>query len=146
MNTINITVELCAEDRARLDKILDLLEKDYKDAAVAVRDATIYSIDPAGELRATSKTAQAPTEETKPEPVEPVTPAEEGQLEGQLGLFEAETPAVKLTDVQQKVVALSAAGKKDAVRDIIKAYADRVSAIPEDKLAEVLDKLNGLEG
>lgn len=142
MNTINITVELCAEDRARLDKILDLLEKDYTGAAVAVRDAIIYSIDHAEELRATSKTTQAPTEETKPEPVEPVTPAEETPAQP---VEEPAAPAVKLTDVQQKVVALSAAGKKDAVRDIIKAYADRVSAIPEDKLAEVLDKLKALE-
>ena len=51
-----------------------------------------------------------------------------------------------LSDIQQKVVTLSAAGKKAQVRDLITAYANRVSAIPEDKVGEVWQKLTELEG
>lgn len=58
----------------------------------------------------------------------------------------AETPTVARADVQKKVVALSAAGKRDAVKAVVMAYARNVSGIPEDKLAEVMDKLTALEG
>ena len=44
------------------------------------------------------------------------------------------------------MVTLSAANKKAEVRAIVKEYADRVSAIPEDKLSEVWAKLKALEG
>lgn len=52
----------------------------------------------------------------------------------------------KLEDIQQKVVALSASGKKAEVREIVKSYAEKVSAIPADKFGEVMAKLIGLEG
>lgn len=53
---------------------------------------------------------------------------------------------VERDDVRKKVVDLSAdPGKKAQVREIIKAYADSVSALPEDKLPEVWDKLIALE-
>ena len=48
--------------------------------------------------------------------------------------------------LSQLVVLLSAAGPKAQVREIITAYADRVSNIPEDKYAEVMAKLTALEG
>lgn len=58
-----------------------------------------------------------------------------------------ETPPVPSTaDIQKVVVRLAAAGKKAEVREIVKGYADRVSAIPEDKRAEVLARLSALEG
>lgn len=53
-------------------------------------------------------------------------------------------PTASLAEVRQKVVELSAAGKKAAVRDIVKAYAENVTSIPEDKLGEVLAKLKEL--
>ena len=55
-------------------------------------------------------------------------------------------PEVKQSDIQQKVVSLSATGKRDAVKAIIKEYALKVSAIPEDKFGEVWAKLTALEG
>jgi hypothetical protein len=55
-------------------------------------------------------------------------------------------PAPSTTDIQKVVVRLAAAGKKAEVREIVKGYADRVSAIPEDKRAEVLARLSALEG
>ena len=60
-----------------------------------------------------------------------------------------EAPAAKpctKADLSQLVVRLSAAGLKAQVREIITAYADRVSNIPEDNYAEVMAKLTTLEG
>lgn len=60
-----------------------------------------------------------------------------------------EVPAAKpctKADLSQLVVRLSAAGLKAQVREIITAYADRVSNIPEDKYAEVMARLAALEG
>ena len=118
MNTI--TIELCQEDRNRLDTLL----------AVALELAELLG-------KTTAKTAPV-----APEVVAVTTPPEvEKPVEA------APVPAVtyKLTDVQQLVVSLSAAGKKDQVREIVKAYAERVTLIPEDKFGEVMDKLHELE-
>lgn len=57
----------------------------------------------------------------------------------------AAKPCTK-ADLSQLVVRLSAAGLKAQVREIITAYADRVSNIPEDKYAEVMARLAALEG
>jgi hypothetical protein len=94
----------------------------------------------------------------------PVPETKEEELPGQMSIEEPapveevpcgpgpETPAeepvktVGLSDIQKKVVELSAAGKKSAVRDVITKYASRVSAIPADKTAEVWEQLTALEG
>ena len=112
MNTI--TIQLCAEDRARLDHIIEGLR---------------FLVNQQAEI--------APTEEPQLEPV-----TEELQPEH----IKEETPTVTAADLQTKVVSLVQSGKKDEVKDIITAYAPRVGEIPEDKLAEVMDKLKALEG
>ena len=134
MNTI--TIALCQEDRARLDKIIEALEQ----TQVMPMGAPILA-----------------QEEPKPEQI----PEAEVPMEGQVTVEEivetteqnsAEgTPtmeqlnAVSLSDIQKKVVELSAAGKKAEVRDIITKYANRVSAIPAEHTAEVWNQLIGLE-
>ena len=56
-------------------------------------------------------------------------------------------PTVTLDEIRKKVVQLSAAGAqtKDAVREIITSYGRNVSAIPQDKYPEVMDRLNALQ-
>lgn len=51
-----------------------------------------------------------------------------------------------LEDVRRKVVDLTTAGKKAQVREIVKSYAETVSGLPEDKFAEIMDRLTALEG
>ena len=53
-------------------------------------------------------------------------------------------PPVTRADVRNAVVKLSAEGKKDEVRQIVKAYANSVTDLPEDKLHEVMFKLTAL--
>lgn len=129
-----LTIELCAEDRARLDAIIDALTK--HNCKGCVEAAVSYT--------AAQMTALV-------EPVEPVSeaneePKAEPALEPEQPAVKEDAPAVSLSDIQQKVVTLSAAGKKAEVRSIITAYASRVSAIPEDKVGEVWQKLTELEG
>ena len=98
MNNIALTINLSADDRARLDKIIELLGQPTKPA---------------------------------PTPIEE-TPKEEVKI----------TPEL----IQQKVIQLCATGaKKDKTREIVNAYAPKVSAIPEDKMTEVWEKLLALE-
>ena len=124
MNTI--TIELCQEDRNRLDTLLaTVLELAGKHVTEVAPVAPYEAADAAPEVA-------APT--TPAEPEKPVEVAET-----------PEAPKYKMTDVQQLVVSLSAAGKKDQVREIVKAYAERVTLIPEDKFGEVMDKLHALE-
>ena len=56
-------------------------------------------------------------------------------------------PTVTLDEIRKKVVQLSAAGAqaKDAVRAIVTEYGRNVSAIPADKYAEVMDRLNAVK-
>lgn len=135
MNTI--TIQLCQEDRDRLDKILEALTTNVAGYVVGQLDRylaekpapapAVVDAEPVEEIQ--------PTEDTTPEE-KPVEAEETAKAE----------PTVSQADVQKKVVELSAAGKKDAVKQIVQAYAPRVSAIPEDKLAEVWQKLTALEG
>ena len=118
MNTI--TIALCQEDRARLDKIIEALEQTQ---VMHVKEP-ITEVEASNEMQ---EVIEAFKEEIVPEHVE--EPAK----------------VVTQADIQKKVVELSAAGKKTEVRDIITKYANRVSAIPADKTAEVWDQLIGLE-
>lgn len=136
MNTI--TIELCAEDRARLDKILEALMA-RPDCTRCAKQVVDYCTQVTGVNEYGAK--------VEPEaPAEPEHPVENPFPEPAAPKEKPAVPAVTKSDVQQKVVALSAAGKKAEVREIVHAYAERVSGIPEDKLAEVMAKLNALEG
>ena len=121
MNEIKLTVELCKEDRARLDAILAALQRQPQERPAEAPQA-----------------AQAQTPINTP-------PAQENDAP-----FDTAEPAAEKTvthaDVRQKVVTLSAAGKKAQVREIVKRYAEKVPEIPADKLYEVWEQLNALEG
>lgn len=133
MNTI--TIELCQEDRDRLDKILAALEAghDCKNCVDAVTEAM-------DTLAAAEIEPQANENEEKEQ--EPAEPEKAPEIEEQ----EPDAPTVTKEDIQRKVVELSAAGKKVQVREIVTAYAKKVSDLPEDKLVEVWYKLIELEG
>lgn len=126
-----IIIEMSEEDRARLDRIADTAER------LISKGLSCY-VAPEMAAEAATKADAAPAEKPEIHPVENPFPEPEAEA--------PEAPKYKLTDVQQKVVYLSASGKKDQVREIVKQYAEKVSAIPEDKLDEVMSRLAGLEG
>lgn len=130
-NKIELEVKLCKEDRERVDALIGALVGSH--STIQPEPLTAPQTD-------------------KSEPVEPVSqPAEkvqesEPQSPPPWEEDKPEAPTCSKEDVRKKVVELSAAGKKDEVRQIVKSYAEKVSAIPEDKLDEVMEQLNALEG
>lgn len=58
-----------------------------------------------------------------------------------------EPPKYTAAEIQAKVqkLAAPATGKRDAVKQIVNAYASRVSEIPEEQYAEVMARLTALE-
>ena len=121
-----ITIELCAEDRARLDRLAEALERKACDKCVT---SAIQLFK--GEAEA----PKAPTEvrEAPAEPVEEEKP-------------EALARTVDRAELRAKVIELSAKGLKEQVREIVTAYAPTVKDVPDDKLVECFDRLVALEG
>lgn len=126
-----ITIELCAEDRARLDAILEALQGSRANCQGCVEAA--LKVASAGKASPEAVEQPEPEAVTTPEPA--AAPEPEKQPER----------TVERSDIQRKVVELSNAGKKAQVREIVTSYADRVSGIPEDKLVEAWDRLTALE-
>ena len=127
-----ITIALCQEDRDRLDKIIEALEQTQlmpAEAHIVAQDKQQTKTEVAAEV----------TTEIQKVAKEAANAANEEKT------IEESTKVVSLSDIQKKVVELSAAGKKSEVRDIITKFANRVSAIPAEHTAEVWDLLIGLE-
>lgn len=158
----NITIELCAEDRARLDRLAEALERRACDKCVAAALGMIgttkqpVEADPLQQkLAETLAKANAPTEkpteaagEAKATPAPIDHPADDTLPWETAAPAEEAKPTITQEQLQQKVTQLAAANNgalKVKVREIVTAYAKKVSDVPEDKRAEVWDKLTDLE-
>lgn len=141
MNEIKVTTELCEKDRELLSDLTHALVQLTIQLKGDTEAAEHYG-------KCFGKDAEDPAEEPQAPAVaeEPEQPKNEPAEEVKLEKAPTEAPKVTLSDIQQKVVALSAAGKKAEVRDVIKKYADRVSAIAVAAYVEVWDELAKLEG
>lgn len=144
----HITIELCAEDRARIDRLTVALEARVKQAEQIMADMAddpkpviIYGAQeaPAESPTEAAGAAEAETPATPQPEAEPADTAEPDPV------AEAK-PAPTTQELQQKVIALVNKGKKADVSAIVKSYAATVSGIPEDKRAECMERLNALEG
>ena len=139
MNTI--TIELSVEDRERLDKLLAAVEALNSSLLANQGMLAIADSGTHAEAHSEPQTAQenAPGKVTTPTADAPQSAAQT-----------ATEPSddVTLADVQRKVVELCGPphNKKAQVREIVKAYAPKVTGIPADKLDEVMAKLTALEG
>lgn len=159
-----ITIELCAEDRARLDRLAEALERktcdkcvaaalEYKEAVLAEAQADPIQQKLAETLAKASTPTEKPTEaagEAKAEPAQTADPIEETTTQEDPAPAEEAKQTITVTQeqLQQKVMQLAAANSgalKAKVREIVNAYAKKVSDVPEDKRAEVWDKLTALE-
>ena len=135
----HITIELCEEDRQRLDLITSLLM-----AGIERQEAKKEPVNMVNPAELVKPVNEHPVDEVSPHAApEPVAEPDPDQLS-----FFDEAPAKVYTkeDVQALVLKLAApsTGKKDAVKAIVNEYAKKVSDIPEDKLNEVMAKLNQL--
>lgn len=161
-----ITLRLCDDDRARLDKIAVLLAALLKGSCSDCSGCDGIEAKAAGQYvnqAAEEKPVQEPTapqEQAAEHPVadpfptpEPEAPTQEAPEE------EPQKPTVTLEQIQQKVVKLAASGagvkdpalieqakaKKAKVRDIINAHAPKVSELPPECWNAVWAELIALE-
>ncbi len=162
MNNITLTVQLCEEDRARLDKIIEKLSAshdcsrcaqdvaqtiDLANAAVNEKDevqkklAEVIARAEAPKIAQDAPEAPTPTENpTKVENEEQAKPTEATEVQ------EEKKPTVTMAMLTSKAITLSAAGKTALVREVVHQYSKTVTALPEDKWDEVYEKLTALEG
>lgn len=115
-----ITIELCEEDRARLDRLAAIMERRATQAETFLKEEVV------------------PTE----------TPQNEPQAQEETTV--KEEPTVTLEDIQQKVMELCTAdkGKKKAkARDIVMAYSTTISGLKDfpEKWTEIWESLLALE-
>lgn len=150
----NITIELCAEDRARLDRLAEALERRTCDKCVAQAMAFVKSAenpDPvqaklAETLAKANNPTEAPKNATGAAKAEPLTttPQEEEQPKAEEPTPTAPAKTVNHTDIRNLVVTLSNQGKKQEAVVIVREYAAKVSDVPEDKVAECYERLEKL--
>lgn len=125
-----ITFELCAEDRQRIDTLL----------------TSFGSVIAA--LLGTSQMSKQPA--PKPEQLDhPATAADEAPFDVTPAPEPPKAAGPTRDDLRNIVRRLIGAGttpeRRDRTKAIIKEYAATVSDIPEDKIAEALDRLTALE-
>lgn len=137
-----ITIVLCAEDRARQDKLTEKLDEliTVLESMRASSVPTSHPTEPQETPEEEPKAETLPTEETPQETTqEPESTVPDEVVE----------PTVTIEQIQQKVVQLAAAGadKKAKVREIISAYGTKVSDLKDkpEKWDEVWQKLTALE-
>ena len=155
MNTI--VIELCAEDRARLDAITArlealatqtqfLIEKQFDnktkeeniadDLRKALEDA-INDVKPS-----VVETAQEDTKETTPT----ITPQVEETPKKEEPKPTVATKTVSRAELGAKVREMMTKGFKEETKAIVKDYAPTVPGVPEDKVTECYERLVALEG
>ena len=140
----HITIELCAEDRARLDRLAEALEKSCSVKAVEqkedpVQKALADALDKAS--KATESHAEA-TEEQTPT----ITPQTEEKPTREEPEPTAPIQTVSRAELGAKVREMMTKGFKEQTKEIVKSYAPTVPAVPDDKVAECYAKLVALEG
>lgn len=134
-----LVIELGPESLAAINKLTQAVHDLARMSAptVEVEEAPTAAQVAAEKMAAENKKAAEimtppAAEAVAEEVVEPVPTAEE-------------LPVVTMEQLRARVVKMSAAGKKDAVRALVLSYAEKVSDIPAEKLGEVWAKLDALE-
>lgn len=134
MNNITVNVELSAEDRARLDTIIDLLGRGHN-CNGCVETAVAMTKD----LAAAAAANQALQEE---HPIDAVDIPDMHEPAA-----EPEKPKHTTADVLAVVQRLIKPGsnKREAAKAIVNDYAQKISDIPADKVDEAMERLTELE-
>ena len=144
-----ITIKLCDEDRARLDRLAAALEALQPPTVVCTPPTEDEMARALAKMRDRKPKAAEPAQEATEAaetPTAPVTPpSEEKSTEEKPAPLATPETKVTLADVYAKVQTLVKSGKREETRAVVNEYAEKVSLIPLDKCAEVLNKLNALK-
>ena len=163
-----ITIRLCDEDRARLDKLTAALDRRACDSCVAtalqiMKDGTPDPVQTAlaETLAKAEDPAGAPKTAPAAEETETPTTAPEVKEEPAEAKDAGDAPPVTLEQIQQKVVQLAAyynpspkdpenveqakKVKKDRLRQIVQSRAKKVTELPAESWTAVWAELVALE-
>lgn len=169
-NRIVIEHELCTEDRARIDRLIEALDKRQEwetrhchkcvERALEVSRTNIGSelkeptVDALQErlaetlnkaFKATEEHAGAHTDAQETDTLT-TTPLTTETSTGEAVAAPTPTRTATRAELRAKVVELSAKGLKEQARQIVTEYAPSVPAVPEDKITECYDRLVALGG
>lgn len=149
-----ITIELCAEDRARIDRLIAAVEKRTVQVESALEQKYNIKTEPTDDPvtkaladalnRAQESQNKATGEQETPTPTTTTQTEETPTVEA----VEPQPIARKVdrAELRAKVVELSAKGLKEQVKAVVRLYGQTVPTIPEDKIAECYERLVALEG
>lgn len=137
----NITIELGENTQKLLERIDFTLTELLRETRI--NSNTLELIRLALTNAGTPFPAVTEQPQAAPEPVAEAEPTPEPEKPTAAQEPVQDVPQMRAS-LQKKIVELTTAGKKDAVKEIVQRYAKKVSAIPEDKLAEVLAELTKL--
>jgi hypothetical protein len=137
-NTINVTVELCKEDRQRIDELIafaGLIVGELKSRPVIFTAPQETPDRPVPEIMHPADILPPhgePEPAADPEPVEAPEP---------------ELPKYTTADILAKVQSMAGPGnpKREKAKAIVMSYGKKVSDIPEDKRTEAMLRLIELE-
>lgn len=140
----HITIELCAEDRARLDRLAEALEKSCKVTTVEQKEDPVQKAL-ADALDKASKATESHADTTE-EQTPTITPTADEKPTREEPEPTAPIQTVTRAELGTKVREMMTKGFKEQTKEIVKSYAPTVPAVPEDKVAECYAKLVALEG
>lgn len=138
MNNINVTLELCQEDRNRLDTLIAI--------GLELTKKNVYDVQPVAPAETQQNAAEAeilPAPESA-HPVDAALPWGEPASEAPAKEPAKEVTAEELLALVQKLAA-PGSGKRDKAKAIVQAYGAKVSDVPADKRQECMDKLIELD-
>ncbi len=157
-----ITIELCTEDRARLDAITSRLEAIATQAQFIIEKAFDKPIQTSADedirkalteaIEKSKPTLEEVAEATKnaTEEAEKITPPITQETKETPTATEEPKPTptrvVTRAELGTKVREMMTKGFKEETKAIVKEYAPTVPGVPEDKLTECYDRLVALEG
>lgn len=150
-----ITIEICAEDRARLDRLAAALERRSCDKCVAdaIKRAQLpQDSTPAEPVQntatevVTEATQESPTEAAEAPKADTLTTAPPAEEKPTAAEPAPSAPAKTVTraELRSLAITVSQAGKRDEMAETVRLYAAKVSDVPEDKIAECYEKLQKL--
>ena len=147
MNEIKITTELCAEDRKRLEDLAQAMGFLAGQLSLLVKGAPYGEATPAEAFKPKAEKPSPDPIDTLPEEVMPAE-AEDHPVENPFTEAEKEkapaVPPVTKDDVRKLFVNLAASGKKEQARDIVTTFANSITDLPDEIIAEVYVKLAAL--
>jgi predicted transcriptional regulator len=144
MNTINLTVELGPETQKKLDQILEALQQASKHNCHKCVEHAVAMTKDLADAAAAAAPAPDPATTEAGHPVDEVSPHAAPKPVADPAPAAPKYTQADILAVVQRLIA-PGSKKREKAKAIVNDYAVKISAIPEEKYNEVMDRLIALE-